>query len=104
MRRLNDCLGRRVRTLTLITPLSVLIACGDSIQSSSEPPVLTPAPTRLTLPCSGPVILPERELTQSQVEELWLRDRSALVECGLSKEALVEFYHNRDALLIGAAL
>jgi len=86
----------------LIVLLSVLTACGDSIQSSSEPPVLLSAPTDLTGICPQPVPLPERELTQAEVEELWLRDRAALVDCGVTKAALLRYYRDRDARLIGS--
>lgn len=86
----------------LIVPLSVLAACGDSIRSSNEPPVLTEAPPELTGICAQPVPLPERELTQAEVEEYWLRDRAALVECGVTKAALLRYYRNRDALLTGS--
>lgn len=86
----------------LVALLSVLTACADSIQSSSEPPILTAAPAELRGICAQPVPLPERELTQAEVEEFWLRDRAALVECGVTKAALLRYYQNRDALITEA--
>ena len=82
--------------------LLALAACGDSIQSSTEAQRLNDAPTALAGACSRPVRIPERELTQAEVETLWLRDREALVACGIGKAALLEFYRNRDALLRGS--
>lgn len=82
--------------------LLALTACADSIQSSTEAPRLNDAPAALTQDCSRPVRIPDRELTQAEVEELWLRDREALIACGLNRAALQEFYENRDALLRGS--
>lgn len=86
--------------MLLALPLG-LAACADSIQSSSEPPVLEQAPWELTRICAQPVPLPERTLSQAEVEAFWLRDRQALVECGVSKAALMRYYQNRDALITG---
>lgn len=79
----------------------LLLGCAASIQSSTEPPRLADAPAALAARCATPVRLPERELTQAEVEEYWLRDRQALIECGVSKDALLRYYQNRDALLRG---
>lgn len=85
----------------LIVPLSILGACAASIQSSTEPPRLVDAPARLQEACAKPLRLPDRELSQSEVEEYWLRDRQALIDCGLTKQALLDYYLNRDSLLRG---
>jgi hypothetical protein len=39
--------------------------------------------------CSRPIKLPDRELTQLDIERFWAKDRAELVKCGLSKEKLV---------------
>lgn len=96
-------LSRLGRIPLLIVPLLALTACAASIQSIDGPPVLEPAPAALLRDCSRPVRLPERELTQAEVEEFWLRDRQALVECGVSKEALERYYSDRDARITGSA-
>jgi len=83
----------------LIVPLSILGACAASIQSSTEPPRLVDAPARLQEACAKPLRLPDRELTQADVEKYWLRDRQALLACGMTKQALLDYYLNRDALL-----
>lgn len=77
----------------------VLTACADSISAIDQAPVLKAPPEELTLACDKPVKLPQRALTRSEVEILWRSDREALTQCGLEKEALVEFYANRDGLL-----
>lgn len=60
----------------LLGPLSVLTACGGStvIERTKLPPSLTE-------PCAGPVMLPEEELGQAQVELYWGRDRRNLRAC-----------------------
>ena len=101
MRQSNDWSGKLTSFLLRTAPLSVLTACASSIQSSSEPPRLNEAPAELTRICAQPVPLPERELTEAAVIELWLRDREALIECGVTKAALLRYYRTRDALLTG---
>jgi hypothetical protein len=79
----------------LIVVLLVPTACAGSI-GSTEPPNLAPAPIGLTQSCKEPVVLPSKILTQLEVEKLWIRDRSRLIECGLQLKALIEFYATRD--------
>jgi hypothetical protein len=47
-------------------------------------------------------LLPDRVLTQAEVEQLWARDRRALASCGLSLNALVAFYQDLRAELAAA--
>jgi hypothetical protein len=48
--------------------------------ASVEPaPVIIPA--SLLVPCDAPVALPSRDLTFTEVEVMWGRDRSALRTC-----------------------
>ena len=100
MRRLLTYFDKVRLTLLLVASLFLLQACGDSILST-EPPQLDPAPSALTAACPRPVVLPDRSLSQAEVEAFWLRDRQRLVECGLTKQAVVDFYRNRDALIMG---
>ncbi|WP_245517758.1 MULTISPECIES: anaerobic dehydrogenase [unclassified Mesorhizobium] len=52
--------------------------------------------------CPRPVRLtPDGILTQRTVERLWISDRKALIDCGSSKKALLDFYHDRDAAILG---
>ncbi|WP_128292024.1 hypothetical protein [Afifella aestuarii] len=77
-----------------------LTACGGSkILPVAEAPILEPAPAELASHCADPVTLPGRGLTQAEVEKLWARDRFALTGCGLTKQAVVDFYVRRDAAL-----
>jgi hypothetical protein len=55
----------------------------------------------LLIACLGPVRLPKGQLTQRDVERLWISDRRALIECGGRLKALRDFYADRDAALRG---
>lgn len=55
----------------------LLTACDDWRGSS---PIAAPPPS-LTAPCPAPVTLPDRGLTQAEVEVAWGRDRRALRAC-----------------------
>ena len=101
MRRLQDFPEKLPRIPMLIVLLSALGACGDSIRSSTKPPVLSPPPAELEDDCAQPVRLPDRVLTQAEVEALWLQDRVALIDCGLTKELLEQYYRDRDRRLTG---
>jgi hypothetical protein len=75
------------KTLTLSALLLALTACAASTKSgSSAKPELS-----VTQKCARPVLLPDRELTQADVEKLWVKDRKALVQCGVTKQALVNW-------------
>ena len=88
----------------LLAVLLALPACGGLTPSLiNEGPRLNDAPDELHNPCAKPLRLPERELTQAEVESFWLRDRENLIACGLDKEALLEFYLTRDAGLRGGS-
>ena len=39
-------------------------------------------------PCAAPVIIPDRWLSDREVEILWARDRKELLNCGDKVEAL----------------
>lgn len=87
------------RILTLIGLPLVLTACADSIDKLAEPPTLVDPPGPLVSTCETPVLLPERTLSQSEVERYWLRDRENLLQCGIQLDSLVEFYRKRDTEL-----
>lgn len=101
MRQLNDSTVRRLGILTLAGSLLVLTACADSITRIDGGPVLRTAPDEVTGACLVPATLPNRALTQAEVETLWRRDREALTDCGLTKAAVVAFYLDRDTRLTG---
>ena len=60
-----------MRTLLLCLSACLLTACGAY---SSGKPALPP--------CADPVVLPDRALSDRDIEVMWGRDRSALRECG----------------------
>jgi len=62
-----------------------LTACAAS---TGVKPRISPPPS-LLVPCDKPVHLPERALTQAEVETLWGRDRAALRRCGARHRGLV---------------
>lgn len=74
----------------LIIVLSVLGACAASTPSS-EQLRLDPPPASTTIPCQNATRLPDRELTQREVEDFWIRDRQRLAECHSRHGALVEW-------------
>lgn len=100
MHRLKTYYAKAQLTLLLVISFFLLQACADSIRST-EPPQLDPAPEAITSACPRPVKLPDRALTQAEVEAFWLRDRQRLVECGLTKQAVVDYYSNRDRMIMG---
>lgn len=61
--------------------------------------VLEPAPAELRAGCAAPTVLPDHDLTQGQVEILWLRDRQELVNCDMGKAALLRYYEAQDRKL-----
>lgn len=79
---------------------SLLGACSDLI-ASNKPPILQPPPVQFEKPCERPVRLPERELTQLEVEQFWMRDRVNLAICGNQLLSLRDFYKLRDGMLTG---
>jgi hypothetical protein len=61
--------------------LSLLTACGASVRGD--------VPPSLKEKCALPVELPERALSDREVEVFWGRDRSALRACGSRHSGLV---------------
>lgn len=70
-----------MRSLYLGLMLSLPAACGVSSKSADIPP-------SLLIPCDRPVSLPDRALSDRDVELLWGRDRAALVACRSRHEGL----------------
>lgn len=74
--------------------VSILAACTASTPSARSPIDLPSLPAKLSRACERPVTLPQEGLTRAEVEQLWARDRAALVKCGYSLNALVAFYED----------
>ncbi len=64
----------------LTVPLLALTACAGSIPSTDRLR-LDPPEASLTQPCSAATRLPDRTLTQAEVEAFWIRDRQRLAQC-----------------------
>lgn len=54
----------------------LLTACGGSTKFADAPP------------CERPVLIPERQITDQDIEVFWGRDRAELLVCGDKVEAL----------------
>lgn len=63
----------------------LLASCASTSGSRSSPP------PSLTSPCSAPVVLPERDLTDQEIEVQWGRDRTALRSCGSQLDGLAKW-------------
>lgn len=63
----------------------------------APPPLLFAPDGKLTEKCKPPVVIPKG----GNIEKLWRQDRVALKECGITKEALRDFYADRDSRLMG---
>lgn len=90
----------------MLTGLALaLAACSVSTKSVNVSPVKPPQIARpdssLLRPCTRPVLLGQGPLTQAQVEELWIADRSALLACYRKQLALRNFIVERDDALRG---
>jgi hypothetical protein len=79
---------RHVRIPALVASLLALTACAGS--TGGEAPVPRPSPSLLAA-CARPVALPNRAMTQAEVEVSWGRDRSALRACVSRHAGLVEW-------------
>lgn len=84
----------------LIALPSVLAACGASTPSVEDLNIQR-APASLTQPCPRPVLLPDRELTQAEVEDYWLRDRRNLLNCRSRHAGLVNEHNETMNTLLG---
>lgn len=60
-----------MRNLYLLLPVCLLLGCSDSTST-----------TPLIAPCNYPVQLPERGLSDREIEIYWGRDRAELLSCG----------------------
>lgn len=66
--------------------LCLLAACGGSTYGD------VPLPgDRLLEPCAAPAVLPDRALTQAEVERWWGRDRTTLRDCAGRQALLVSW-------------
>ncbi len=72
----------------------LLTACGGSTKLDS-PGLKAAIDSKLLEKCQRPVKLPNRDLTQLDIERFWAKDRAELIKCGLTKEKLVAIVKQR---------
>ncbi len=63
-------------------------------------PPLGRVDSRLTNPCPDPVALPDRALTQAEVETLWKSDRASLRFCKAKDTGVIRVYQARERVLL----
>jgi len=69
----------------LLPAFLCLASCASTSADRLDPP------PSLTSPCAAPARLPERDMTDQEVEVLWGRDRSALRACGSRLDGLANW-------------
>lgn len=72
-----------------------LTACADSIGAVS-PPQIAKLPKQFAADCDDPVLIPNRELPQAEVEYLWASDRRSLANCRDLHSQTVGWVQKRD--------
>lgn len=66
----------------------ILLVPGCAPPSAEAVNVSVAPPASLTAPCAAPVGLPDRALSDRDIEVFWGRDRSALRACGSRHQGL----------------
>jgi len=92
-----------MRALTLIFFAAILAGCNSSKETLpvAVKPRIDPVPVELRIPCEPPVTLPDRELSQNEVEKYWSGDRGELSKCGARHAAHAASVSYRDAEISG---
>lgn len=75
--------------LTRILPV-VCLPLALSGCFGADAPLTEPPPSSLLVLCPPPVAIPQRDLTATEVEVFWGRDRTALRTCADRHSALVK--------------
>jgi hypothetical protein len=70
-------------------------ACAGSTPFAKAPQLAAPD-RELTRDCADPTVLPDRELTQAEVERYWGEDRFRLAVCRDRNRGLLRFFTFRD--------
>lgn len=81
-----------------------LAACSVSTKSVSpvKPPAIAAPDSALTKACALPINIGNKPLTQEQVEDFWIADRTAMLDCYRRHFALRNYIIDRDDALRGA--
>lgn len=92
-----------MKTILVITITLFLLGC--SAQTASVAPAVKPQlgaiDSALTADCNNPVVLPEKLLSQFEVEKHWSTDRKSLVECKRRHKGLKNAIEFRDRHVTG---
>jgi hypothetical protein len=95
--------GSHSRPRAIIASLCLAMwlgGCGPSV-SPAVKPILQPAPGRIHADCTGPVDIPEKDLTVGEVAAMWGQDRANLGDCATRHQAAIRYYDGRDKALAG---
>lgn len=82
-------------------PFLVTGCLGSTGSSKIDKGILTQPDVVLVAECQGPVTIPDKELTQEEVEYYWSQDRKLLVVCKRKHGAVVKYYKKRDEAIMG---
>lgn len=74
----------------LIVLLSALTGCGVSTASVKDLNIPRPNVTLIT-PTPEGTLIPEKELSQSETEKYWGRDRQSLLVCRMTHKGLADY-------------
>lgn len=70
---------------------------GSTVLPESDSIRIPRLDSSIASPCKDPVKIPERNVTRSEAEKLWARDRVSLVKCGVKHKAAVDQYRRVKA-------
>lgn len=90
---------KRGTILTWTTTAFLLQACAASTPSGEIE--VGPVQQAAAEPCAGPVILPDRALSDAELEVFWRRDRIRLVNCREKHAVLADYAKATQAELSG---
>jgi hypothetical protein len=105
------------KILLLTAVVSSVAACSVSTPSAKVPVSLPPLPVELTCSASGKdangkpcvpacpyaVLIPDRDIDQAETEKFWRQDRTHLIACRKSKDAIIHYYEALRANLAAGA-
>jgi hypothetical protein len=81
--------------------LAVTACAGSGGSGKTTPPQFGAIPPKYKKACAKPGELPDRDLTQAEVERYWGKDRAGLINCAATKQGLVKFIEDRDRRIGG---
>ena len=79
--------------ILLLLPLLLLPSCVPNRSGNIETE-LPRLDERVERGCVQPLLLPEKNLSQFEVEKYWASDRAALVTCKSTQQLTVDYYNS----------